>query len=236
MRQAGVAGIYRRRNHGCTRRDLARDTKRRSRRPPVRPDRAGPPVGHGRHRTPHRRRQGVPRRGPRRVQSPGRGLVDRRSHPLRARRRRRADGHLAAPATRRPRPSPIPTTAPNTRPGRSGAGSAPPACSARWASIGDCFDNSVAESFFGTLQLELLDEHRWATRQQLALADLRLDRSLVQPAPPALLLRHAQPHRLRDRQRGMIPTTTRPPERGKLTTAFWAGGPAGDRDTRFGQR
>ena len=30
-------------------------------------------------------------------------------------------------------------------------------------SIGDCFDNSVAESFFGTLQLELLDEHRWAT-------------------------------------------------------------------------
>ena len=27
-------------------------------------------------------------------------------------------------------------------------------------SIGDCFDNSVAESFFGTLQLELLVEHR----------------------------------------------------------------------------
>jgi putative transposase len=37
-------------------------------------------------------------------------------------------------------------------------------------SIGDCFDNSVAESFFGTLQLELLDEHRWPTRHQLALA------------------------------------------------------------------
>jgi putative transposase len=37
-------------------------------------------------------------------------------------------------------------------------------------SIGDCFDNSVAESFFGTLQLELLDEHRWSTREQLALA------------------------------------------------------------------
>jgi hypothetical protein len=27
-------------------------------------------------------------------------------------------------------------------------------------SIVDCFDNSVAESFFGILQLELLDEHR----------------------------------------------------------------------------
>ena len=37
-------------------------------------------------------------------------------------------------------------------------------------SIGDCFDNSVAESFFGTLQLELLDEYRWSSREQLALA------------------------------------------------------------------
>jgi putative transposase len=36
-------------------------------------------------------------------------------------------------------------------------------------SVGDCFDNAVAESFFGTLQLELLDEHRWDSRQQLAL-------------------------------------------------------------------
>ena len=30
--------------------------------------------------------------------------------------------------------------------------------------------NAVAESFFGTLQLELLDEHRWDTRSQLATA------------------------------------------------------------------
>jgi putative transposase len=37
-------------------------------------------------------------------------------------------------------------------------------------SIGDCFDNSVAGSFFGTLQLELLDEQAWTDRQQLALA------------------------------------------------------------------
>jgi len=36
--------------------------------------------------------------------------------------------------------------------------------------VGDCFDNSVAESFFGTLQLELLDEHHWEGRQLLALA------------------------------------------------------------------
>lgn len=37
-------------------------------------------------------------------------------------------------------------------------------------SVGDCFDNAVAKSFFGTLQLELLDEHRWETRQQLGSA------------------------------------------------------------------
>lgn len=35
-------------------------------------------------------------------------------------------------------------------------------------SIGDCYDNSLAESFFGTLQLELLDQRSWATRQELA--------------------------------------------------------------------
>jgi len=37
-------------------------------------------------------------------------------------------------------------------------------------SVGDAFDNAVAESFFGTLQLELLDEHHWATRRELAQA------------------------------------------------------------------
>ena len=35
-------------------------------------------------------------------------------------------------------------------------------------SIGDCFDNSVAESFFATLQTELLDRTSWTTREQLA--------------------------------------------------------------------
>src|SRR5207244_11378859 len=38
-------------------------------------------------------------------------------------------------------------------------------------SVGDAFDNAVAESFFGTLQLELLDRQpRWSTRKQLASA------------------------------------------------------------------
>jgi putative transposase len=37
-------------------------------------------------------------------------------------------------------------------------------------SIGDCFDNSVIESFFGSLQLELLDQHDWPDRDTLARA------------------------------------------------------------------
>jgi putative transposase len=37
-------------------------------------------------------------------------------------------------------------------------------------SIGDAYDNAMAESFFGTLQLELLDRRQWQTRQELTLA------------------------------------------------------------------
>lgn len=37
-------------------------------------------------------------------------------------------------------------------------------------SIGDALDNAMAESFFHTLQLELLDRRRWATRKELTVA------------------------------------------------------------------
>ena len=36
--------------------------------------------------------------------------------------------------------------------------------------VGDAFDNAVAESFFGTLQLELLDRRVWLSRAELAAA------------------------------------------------------------------
>jgi len=55
--------------------------------------------------------------------------------------------------------------------------------------IGDCFDNSVVESFFGTLQLELLDQRRWTDRQQLATAIFEWIEAWYNP---------------RRRQRGMI--------------------------------
>lgn len=34
--------------------------------------------------------------------------------------------------------------------------------------IGDCYDNSMMESFWGSMQLELLDQHTWETRAELA--------------------------------------------------------------------
>ena len=36
--------------------------------------------------------------------------------------------------------------------------------------VGDALDNAVAESFFATLQTELLDRQRWTFRRQLAAA------------------------------------------------------------------
>ena len=34
--------------------------------------------------------------------------------------------------------------------------------------IGDCYDNSMMESFWATLQLEVLDSRTWETRAELA--------------------------------------------------------------------
>jgi putative transposase len=35
-------------------------------------------------------------------------------------------------------------------------------------SVGDCYDNAMMESFWGTMQLELLDSKTWQTRDELA--------------------------------------------------------------------
>lgn len=36
--------------------------------------------------------------------------------------------------------------------------------------VGSCYDNSMMESFFGSMQIELLDRRSWATRSELASA------------------------------------------------------------------
>jgi putative transposase len=39
---------------------------------------------------------------------------------------------------------------------------------ASMGTVGDCYDNAMAESFWGTLQLEVLDQKTWKTRDELA--------------------------------------------------------------------
>ena len=39
---------------------------------------------------------------------------------------------------------------------------------ASMGTVGDCYDNAMMESFWGTMQLELLDTKTWQTRDQLA--------------------------------------------------------------------
>lgn len=44
---------------------------------------------------------------------------------------------------------------------------------ASMGSVGDCYDNAMVESFWGTLQLEVLDRKKWKTRDELATAIFR---------------------------------------------------------------
>ena len=53
-------------------------------------------------------------------------------------------------------------------------------------SVGDCYDNALCESFFATLERELLDAHRFATQAEAQLTVFRVPGRLVQP-PSATL-------------------------------------------------
>jgi transposase InsO family protein len=62
---------------------------------------------------------------------------------------------------------------------------------------GVCWDNALAESFFATFKLELIEPATWPTRARAPHGDGALARSDLQPAAPALGHRHAEPRRLR---------------------------------------
>lgn len=78
-------------------------------------------------------------------------------------------------------------------------------------SIGDCFDNSAVESIFGSLQLELLDEYRWDTRQQLALAIFDWIEAWYNPTRCHSYCRMLSPVGFRSRQHGAGPTRAMSP-------------------------
>ena len=67
-------------------------------------------------------------------------------------------------------------------------------------SVGDAYDNSVAEGFFGTRKLELLDTRAWPDRDTLAGAIFEWIEAWS-THPPAHRRRHAEPHRLRTTNR-----------------------------------
>jgi hypothetical protein len=65
-------------------------------------------------------------------------------------------------------------------------------------SVGDCFDNAVTESFFATLECELLDRTRFATRTQARTAVFDyLEGLFGQPSTPPLHPGLPQPRRVR---------------------------------------
>ena len=72
-----------------------------------------------------------------------------------------------------------------------------PACSASMGSIGDCYDNSMMESFWGTMQLELLDSRTWETRAELANAIFEWIECWYNPQAAPFQHRNAQPAGLR---------------------------------------
>jgi transposase InsO family protein len=63
-------------------------------------------------------------------------------------------------------------------------------------SVGDSYDNAMAESFFGSLKTELIYRHLDQPARCRA-GDLRFDRRLVQPGTHHHRIGRAQPRRIR---------------------------------------
>jgi putative transposase len=73
-------------------------------------------------------------------------------------------------------------------------------------SVGDCFDNSMAESFFATLQTELLDRQTWVTREQLAQAIFEYVEAFYNPIRRHSSLEMLAPNDYEHRHSGMSVT------------------------------
>jgi putative transposase len=73
-------------------------------------------------------------------------------------------------------------------------------------SIGDCYDNSMMESFSGSMQIELLDQKTWATRQELAAAIFEWIEAWYNPARRHSALEYHSPVTY-ERMHQMLPAT-----------------------------
>jgi hypothetical protein len=90
-------------------------------------------------------------------------------------------------------------------------------------SVGDAYDNAMAESFFSTLEAELLSRRRFASQAEAKDGLLQLHRELVQSRQATFRPGIPFAHGLRSkpansRSRRVAPkSTNRPPDRGNLT-------------------
>ena len=66
-------------------------------------------------------------------------------------------------------------------------------------SVGDAYDNAMAESFFATLECELLDRRRFKTQAEARIAVFDVHRELLQSAPASFLHRLSLAGRLREK-------------------------------------
>ena len=68
---------------------------------------------------------------------------------------------------------------------------------ASMGSVGDCYDNAMAESFFATLETELIDRSDWANPDRGEGCGVRVHRGLLQPDPPPQQPRQPQSRAVR---------------------------------------
>ena len=64
-------------------------------------------------------------------------------------------------------------------------------------SVGDCYDNAMCESFFATLECELLEQHHFTSQAELRCTIPRFHRGMVQPSSTAPESRSEVAHQLR---------------------------------------
>ena len=125
-------------------------------------------LAHRHHRAPDARGQGLLLRGARRLQ-PSRGrLVHRPTLRDSARQRRRGHGERVA----RPGSCTIIHSDHGSQFTSWGftERSATKDSMGSMGTIGDCYDNAPMESFWGTMQIELLNRQKWRTKIELSIA------------------------------------------------------------------
>ncbi len=73
--------------------------------------------------------------------------------------------------------------------------------------VGDCYDNAPMESFWGSMQIELLNRHRWRTNLELAIAIADYIEHFYNPARRHSALGYLTPNEFEDLHSTKTPAT-----------------------------